>query len=108
MHSTIMDPTVGMFGGSIVEPIGVRTMDIHITMGDIIDPIPMGDIIDLIPMENIIVRTNFRPLSACASSVSSCIRSPREGLNYARQAFDDCSNTGSIYISPRPRPTPER
>ena len=98
MHSTIMDPTVGMFGGSIVEPIGVRTMDIHITMGDIIDPIPMediiiptpmGDIIDLIPMEDIMVRTNFRPLSACASSVSSCIKSPREGLNYARQAFDD-------------------
>jgi hypothetical protein len=84
MHSTIMDPTVGMFGGSIVEPIGVRTMDIHITMGDIIDPIPMediiiptpmGDIIDLIPMEDIIVRTNFRPLSTCVSSVSSCIRS---------------------------------
>jgi len=84
MHSTIMDPTVGTFDGSIVEPIGVRTMDIHITMGDIIDPIPMediiiptpmGDIIDLIPMEDIIVRTNFRPLSACASSVSSCIRS---------------------------------
>ena len=80
MHSTIMDPTVGTFGGSIVEPIGVRPMDIHITMGDIIDPIPM---------EDIMVRTNFRPLSACASSVSSCIKSPREGLNYARQAFDD-------------------
>ena len=79
MHSTIMDPTVGTFGGSIVEPIGVRTMDIHITMGDIIDPIPMediiiptpmGDIIDLTPMEAmeamedmgaIIVRTNFGP-----------------------------------------------
>ena len=68
MHSTIMDPTVGTFGGSIVEPIGVRTMDIHITMGDIIDPIPMediiiptpmGDIIDLIPMEDIIVRTGL-------------------------------------------------
>jgi hypothetical protein len=93
-----MGPTVGTFGGSIVEPIGVRTMDIHITMGDIIDPIPMediiiptptGDIIDLIPMGDIIVRTNFRPLSACASSVSSCIISPREGLNYARQALDD-------------------
>jgi hypothetical protein len=42
MHSTIMDPTVGTFGGSIVEPIGVRTMDIHITMGDIIDPIHGG------------------------------------------------------------------
>src|SRR5215469_9046015 len=95
MHSTIMDPTVGTFGGSIVEPIGMRTMDIidpipmediiiPTPMGDIIDPIPMediiiptpmGDIIDLIPMEDIIVRTNFRPLSACASSVSSCIRS---------------------------------
>src|SRR6516164_9310856 len=96
MHSTIMDPTVGMFGGSIVEPIGVRTMDIHITMGDIIDPIPMediiiptpmGDIIDLIPMEDIIVRTNFRPLSACASSI--VVHKKPRGLNYARQAFDD-------------------
>ena len=47
-----MDPTVGTFGGSIVEPIGVRPMDIHITMGDIIDPIPM---------EDIIVHTNFEP-----------------------------------------------
>jgi len=78
MHSTIMDPTVGTFGGSIVEPIGVRTMDIHITMGDIIDPIPMEDIIIPTPMGDIIVRTNFRPLSACASSVSSCIKSPRK------------------------------
>jgi hypothetical protein len=67
MCSTIMDPTVGTFAGSIVEPL---TMDIPITMGDIIDPIPMedtiipthmADIIDPIPMEDIIVRTNFGP-----------------------------------------------
>ena len=71
MRSTlIMDPTVGTFAGFIVEPIDVVTMDIHITMGGIIDAIPMedtiiptavGDIIDPIPMEDIIVHTNFEP-----------------------------------------------
>jgi len=35
MHST-MDPTVGTFAGSIVEPIDVLTMDIHILMEDIL------------------------------------------------------------------------
>jgi len=58
MHSTIMDPTVATFAGSIVELIDVLTMDIHIIMEDIITPTPMGDIID---MEDIIVRTNFGP-----------------------------------------------
>ena len=66
MHSTIMDPTVGTFGGSIVEPIGVRPMDIHIPMEDITDHIPMdiqftlGDIIDItdhITMEDFIFPT---------------------------------------------------
>jgi hypothetical protein len=55
MHSTIMDPTVGTFAGFIVEPIDVLTMDIRITMEDIIIPTPMEDIIDPI------VRTNFGP-----------------------------------------------
>ena len=73
MHSTIMDPTVGTFAGFIVEPIDVLTMDIPITMEDIIIPTLMEDIIDPITTEDIIVRTNFRVLSsACA-----CIRSPR-------------------------------
>ena len=31
-----MDPTVGTFAGSIVEPIDVLTMDIHIPMEDIL------------------------------------------------------------------------
>jgi len=31
-----MDPTVGTFAGSIVEPIDVLTMDIHILMEDIL------------------------------------------------------------------------
>ena len=52
MHSTIMDPTVGTFVGFIVEPIDVRTMDIHIPMGGI-SLIPTGDII-LTPMEGIV------------------------------------------------------
>ena len=39
-----MDPTVGTFAGSIVAPIDVLTMDIHIPMGDII----------LTPMEGIV------------------------------------------------------
>jgi len=55
MHSTIMDPTVVTFAGSIVEPIGVRTMDIHITMEDT----------DHITMEDIIIPTPYtaRPTS---------------------------------------------
>ena len=44
-----MDPTVGTFAGSIVEPIDVLTMDIHIPMEDILR-IPMEDIL-LTPME---------------------------------------------------------
>ena len=96
MHSTIMDPTVGTFGGSIVEPIGVRTMDIHITMGDIIGPIPMediiiptpmGDIIAPIPMEDIIVRTNFRPLSACASKCIVVHKKPKGRLELCSASF---------------------
>ena len=31
-----MDPTVGTFAGSIVEPIDVLTMDIHIPIEDIL------------------------------------------------------------------------
>jgi hypothetical protein len=61
MHSTIMDPTVGTFAGFIVEPIEVLTMDIRITMEDIIIPTPMEDIIDPITTEDIIVHTNFGP-----------------------------------------------
>jgi hypothetical protein len=57
MHSTIMDPTVGTFAGFIVEPTDVLTMDIHITMEDIIDhPITMEDIIIPTPMGDIIAR----------------------------------------------------
>ena len=44
-----MDPTVGTFAGSIVAPIDVLTMDIHIPMEDIL-PTPMEDIL-LTPME---------------------------------------------------------
>jgi len=44
-----MDRTVGTFAGSIVEPIDVLTMDIHIPMEDILR-IPMEDIL-LTPME---------------------------------------------------------
>jgi hypothetical protein len=43
-----MDPTVGTFAGFIGEPIGVLTMDIHITMEDT-DHITMEDIIILTP-----------------------------------------------------------
>ena len=55
MRSIIMDPTVGTFAGFIVEPIGVRTMDIHIIMGDT----------DHIIMEDIIIPTPYtaRPTS---------------------------------------------
>src|SRR5262249_39111397 len=105
MHSTIMDPTVGTFGGSIVEPIGVRTMDIPITMGDIIGPIsiediiiptpmggiiiptPIGGIICPIPMEDIIVRTNFRPLSACASKCIVVHKKPKGRLELCSASF---------------------
>jgi len=52
-----MDPTVGTFAGFIVEPTDVLTMDIHITMEDIIDhPITMEDIIIPTPMGDIIAR----------------------------------------------------
>jgi hypothetical protein len=44
-----MDPTVGTFAGSIVEPIEVLTMEIHIPMEGILR-IPMEDIL-LTPME---------------------------------------------------------
>ena len=47
-----MDPTVGTFVGFIVEPIDVRTMDIHIPMEGITADIA---IISLIPTEDIIL-----------------------------------------------------
>ena len=57
MHSTIMVPTVGTFVGFIVEPIDVRTMDIHIPMEGItadISLIPTEEDIILTPMEGIV------------------------------------------------------
>ena len=50
-----MDPTVVTSAGSIVEPIGVLTMHIHITMEDT----------DHITMEDIIIPTPYtaRPTS---------------------------------------------
>src|SRR5262249_3710220 len=55
MHSTIMDPTVGTFAEFIGEPIGVRTMDIHISMEGT----------DHITMEDTIIPTPYtaRPTS---------------------------------------------
>jgi len=44
-----MEPTVGTFAGSIVEPIDVLIMDLRIPMEDILR-IPMEDIL-LTPME---------------------------------------------------------
>ena len=102
MCSTIMDPTVGT-SGFIVEPIDVLTMGIripmgditdhHITMEDIIIPTPMEDIIAPIPTEDIIARTDFRALSsACASSVSSCMRS----RTFSAMASYSAACTGGI------------
>jgi hypothetical protein len=84
-----MDPTVGTFAGSIVERIGVLTMDILTLMGDItgppitmedtIIPTPMGDIIDPIPMEDIIVRTNFGPIVGMCIECIAVHKKPKGG-----------------------------
>ena len=66
MHSTIMDPTVGTFVGFIVEPIDVRTMDIHIPMGAITADIA---IISLIPTEDIILT----PMEGIVRTISDLI-----------------------------------
>ena len=63
-----MDPTVGTFAGSIVEPIDVLTMDIHIPMEDILR-IPMEDILR-IPMEDILL-------------------TPMEATGWAMEAMED-------------------
>src|SRR5262249_37308102 len=58
-HSTFMDPTVGKFGGPIVEPIEVLTMDIHIPMEAIrMEAIPMEAMEDILltPTGDITVR----------------------------------------------------
>jgi hypothetical protein len=58
MHSTIMDPTVGTFAGSIVEPIDVLTMDMEDIILTRMEDIILTRMEDIIrtPTEDIIVR----------------------------------------------------
>jgi hypothetical protein len=70
MHS-IMDPTVGTFAGSIVEPTDLLTEDIHLLTEDILLPLlPASE--DILPAsDNIPVR--FTVGIVIRKAISSCL-----------------------------------
>jgi hypothetical protein len=80
-----MDRTVGTFAGSIVEPIDVLTMDIHIPMGDILR-IPMEDILR-IPMEDILLT----PMEATGWATAWAMEATEamEATGWAMEAMED-------------------
>jgi len=74
-----MDPTVGTFAGSTVEPIEVLTMEIHIPMEGILR-IPMEDIL-LTPMEDILLT----PMEAMGLAMEWAM----EATGWAMEAMED-------------------